>query len=91
MTVWNNDKTCCPSLPQPDGIGWETREDKWIPVMTKEAPAPEAIIQLVKCGCQKKSMPLPEIRLEMHNNDPCENACEDSETLKLEYDDSDDE
>ena len=42
---------CCPSLPQPDGFGWEKREDKWIPVMTKEAPAPDAIVQLVKCNC----------------------------------------
>ena len=53
MIVWDNDKVCCPSLPKPDGIGWEIREDKWNPVVTKEAPAPEAIIQLVKCGCQK--------------------------------------
>ena len=37
---------CCPSLPQPVGFGWEKREDRWIPVMTKEAPAPEAIVQL---------------------------------------------
>ena len=50
IIVWNNDKVCCPSLPQPDGFGWEKREDKRIPVMTKEAPAPETIIQLVKCN-----------------------------------------
>ena len=36
MIVCNNDKVCCPSLPKPDGFGWEKREDKWIPVMTKE-------------------------------------------------------
>ena len=23
MIVWNNDKVCCPNLPQPGGIGWE--------------------------------------------------------------------
>ena len=51
IIVWNNDKVCCPSLPQPDGFGWENKEDKWIPVMTNEASAPEAIIQLVKCNC----------------------------------------
>ena len=50
IIVWNNNKVCCPSLPQPDGFGWEKREDKWIPVMTKEAPAPETIAQLVKCN-----------------------------------------
>ena len=48
-------------------------------------------MRLSKETMLKQSMPLPEIRLEMHNNDPCENPCEDSETLKLEYDDSDDE
>ena len=53
MIVWNNDKVCCASLPQPDEFGWEKREDECVPVMTKEVPAPEAIVQLVKCGCQK--------------------------------------
>ena len=28
MIVWNNDKVCCPSLPQPDGFGREKVEDK---------------------------------------------------------------
>ena len=51
MIVCNNDKVCCPSLPQPDGFGWDKRKDKWIPVMTKEAPTHEAIVQLVKCNC----------------------------------------
>ena len=23
MRVWNNDKVCCPSWPQPYGFGWE--------------------------------------------------------------------
>jgi len=39
MIVWNNDKVCCPSLPQPDGFGREKVEDKWISVVTKAAPA----------------------------------------------------
>ena len=53
MIVWDNDKVRCPSLPQPGEFRWEKTVDEWIPVMTKEAPAPEAIVQLVKCGCQK--------------------------------------
>ena len=28
--------------------------DEWIPVMTTLSPAPEAIIQLVKCRCRKE-------------------------------------
>ena len=35
------------------GSGGRIREEKWIHVTTKEAPAPKAIVQLVKCGCHK--------------------------------------
>ena len=71
--------------------------------MTNEAPAPEAIVQLVKCGCQenrcsnnrchcqKSGLKCTYLWSCCDNNDPCENACEDSETLKIEYDDSGDE
>ena len=33
--------------------GGRIQEEKWIHVTTKEAPAPKAIVQLVKCGCHK--------------------------------------
>ena len=33
--------------------GGRIRKEKWIHVTTKEAPAPKAIVQLVKCGCHK--------------------------------------
>ena len=35
------------------GSGGRIREEKWIHVTTKEAPAPKAIVELVKCGCHK--------------------------------------
>ena len=45
-----------------------------------------------------QSMPLPEIRLELrlpliiaHSDDPYENACEDTNTLKIEDEDPDSE
>ena len=45
-----------------------------------------------------QSMPLPEIRLELrlpliiaHSDDPHENACEDTNTLKIEDEDPDSE
>ena len=102
MIVWNSDKVCCPSLPQPDEFGWEKREDEWIAVMTKEAPAPDAIVQLVKCGCQKNRFSnnrchRRKIRLELHRTQSVlavtvmisvKNACEDTDTLKIEYEDS---
>ena len=40
-----------PDIPSPENYGWEKSDNIWFPVMTRLLPAPEAIIQLVKCGC----------------------------------------
>ena len=32
MRVWNNDKVCCPSWPQPYGFGWENPGRKMDPL-----------------------------------------------------------
>ena len=32
MRVWNNDKVCCPSWPQPYGFGWENPGRKMGPL-----------------------------------------------------------
>ena len=37
-----------------DTYGWERKDNKWQPVMTQLSPAPEAVIQLVKCNCIKE-------------------------------------
>ena len=50
--VWANDVVANPIMPSPEEYGWEKEEDRWIPVMTCLPPAPEAIIELVKCGCK---------------------------------------
>lgn len=52
--VWNNDTVSNPTLPSPERYGWKDDSDHWTPVMTTILPAPEAIIQLVKCGCSKE-------------------------------------
>ena len=52
--VWNNDVVANPEIPSPENYGWEKDDNRWLPVMTKLPPAPEAIIQLVKCGCAKQ-------------------------------------
>ena len=54
VMVWNNDCVANPVLPSPRGYGWKMEDDEWIPVMTTLLPAPEAIIQLVKCKCAKQ-------------------------------------
>lgn len=51
--VWNMDTVPDPQLPSPETFGWKLENEKWVPVMTPLPPAPEAIIQLVKCGCAK--------------------------------------
>ena len=51
--VWSLDTVLKPQLPSPETFGWKLEGDKWVPVMTSLPQAPEAIIQLVKCGCIK--------------------------------------
>lgn len=51
--IWNSATTCNPEIPSPEGYGWRLVDNKWTPVMTSLPPAPEAILQLVKCGCAK--------------------------------------
>ena len=51
--VCNLDTVPEPQLPSTETFGWKLEDDKWVPVMTSLPPAPEAIIQLVKCGCIK--------------------------------------
>ena len=73
--------------------------------MTKEAPAPEEIVLLVKCGCERTDAHAQTIDATAGNqawitptsesccdcDDPCENACEDTNTLKIEDKDPDSE
>ena len=51
--VWNLDNVPEPQHPPPETSGWKLEDNRWVPVMTSLPPAPEAIIQLVKCGCVK--------------------------------------
>ena len=49
--VWYNDTVANPNTQSPSEYVW--REEVWgfSLVMTTMDPAPEAILQLVKCGC----------------------------------------
>lgn len=51
--VWNLDTSPEPELPSPADFGWKLQGDQWVPVMTSLPPGPEAVIELVKCGCAK--------------------------------------
>ncbi|KAL9976959.1 hypothetical protein ACROYT_G014308 [Oculina patagonica] len=77
--VWNLDVVPEPQLPSPETFGWKLEDDKWVPVMTSLPPAPEAIIQLVKCGCVKSRCSLNRCncrKAELKCTDLC--SCADS-------------
>ena len=71
--VWNNDVVADPDMPSPENYGWEKNDNRWLPVITKLPPAPEAIIQLVKCGCKKQCV---SNRCQCRRNGlPCTDLC----------------
>ena len=51
--IWNNDTVANPDIPSPENYGWTLEDNRWVPIMTTQLPAPKSIIQLVKCGCAK--------------------------------------
>ena len=54
LLVWNKDTEPHPVLPSPSDYGWAMENAEWVPVMTTLPPAPEAVIELIKCGCSKE-------------------------------------
>lgn len=51
--IWANDIIANPVILSPCKCGWKWEDDKWVEVMTTLLPAPDAIITLVKCNCDK--------------------------------------
>ena len=49
LMVWNKNTLPNPVLLSLRDYGWPMDKEEWVPVMTPLAPAPEAIIQPVKC------------------------------------------
>ena len=52
--VWRTCDESKPSLPSPCEFGWRSNNDSYEAVTTKELPAPEALIELIFCGCTTK-------------------------------------
>ena len=44
-----------PTTPDPLTLGWRTESDRLLPVLSKEPPAPDAVLQLVRCNCGSSS------------------------------------
>ena len=53
--VWWHENVPQPEIPVPTEYGWKEINDELLLVSSKEKPAPDAILQLVKCGCKKRS------------------------------------
>ena len=50
-TVWYNDTVAYPNIQSQLEYGWREEAGGFSPVMTTMDPAPEVILQLMKCGC----------------------------------------
>ena len=50
--IWSLDSVPSPDFPPPQEYGWKLEDDQWVPIMTSSPPAPDAIIELVGCGCK---------------------------------------
>ena len=74
--VWRNDVVANPKIPQPDaGYGWERQNGTFVPQMTTMQPAPQAILELVKCSCKKSRCSTLVCKCRRHGF-PCTDMCE---------------
>ena len=51
--IWKRCTDTSPVIPSPEKYGWTVERDIWVPVMTTILPAPQAVLNLVKCSCGK--------------------------------------
>ena len=72
--IWRRAAENHPSLPSPDAYGWEylEAEEVYTPIRCVQPPAPEAVIELVKCGCKKGCTGSCKCS---KNNIPCTEMC----------------
>ena len=89
--VCNNDNVPNPNIPSPENYRWKKDSNEWLPLMTTMPPAPEAIIEMVKCGsgkqqcttnrcqCQKAGLTCTELCACSDDDEPCENALQEDD------------
>ena len=53
--VSKSDIVANPTLPPAEQYGWVKRDDKYEEVTTTSPPAPDAIVNIIKCNCQKSN------------------------------------
>jgi len=84
--IWRRATESHPSLPSPAAYGWEllAEEGVYTPIRCAHPPAPEAVINLVKCGCKKGCTGLCSCS---KNNIPCTHPVEHLVAEEAEEDD----
>jgi hypothetical protein len=72
--MWKKAAESQPSLPSPTEYGWkfETATSRFTPVLCLNPPAPEAVMNLIKCGCKRECIGRCSCR---NNNIPCTEVC----------------
>ena len=70
--VWMKSVESHPGLPPPSEYGCTKDEGHFVPIRCMNSPAPEAPINLVKCGCKKGCVKKCSCR---NNNIPCTEMC----------------
>ena len=49
---WKNCRRSMQALPTPEGHGWLSENDNCVPVLCLKKPAPNEMLELIKCGCK---------------------------------------
>ena len=49
--IWGMDNNAKPEFPSPTEFGWKKEGLEYKAIITNLNPAPDSIIELVKCGC----------------------------------------
>lgn len=72
--IWRKATESHPSLPSPVEYGWQLLSDDgpYIAIRSSDPPAPEAVMNLIKCGCKKGCTGLCSCR---SNSIPCTELC----------------
>jgi hypothetical protein len=102
MMIWSKATVPNPVLPPPENYGWKLDGQALMPVMTTIAPAPHAIIELVKCGCKTSRCATQQCKCRSNNLkctdlcaccdiEECENWTDDAAEIESEEDEEDEE
>ena len=51
--LWAQDNILDPIIPDPCKLGWSWTDDRLLPLLSADAAAPEAVVELLKCNCGK--------------------------------------